>query len=88
MPLPTGQPNSDTAGIWRMFGVGWTLVCELIAGLLIGWGIDWLAGTEKVFTIVGAVAGLVVGMTGFIRSALAENRRMERGRKKERADDA
>ena len=79
-----GKPSNDpdTAGIWRMASVGWTLVCEIAAGLLLGWGLDWLVGTNKLFLVIGAIVGLLVGMTGFIRSALAENRRMSRDRGK------
>ena len=38
--------------------------------------------TDRVFFLIGGLMGLLVGMTGFIRSALAENRRMERERKR------
>ena len=64
-----------------MATVGWTLLCEILAGMAIGWGLDWLFGTEKVFLIIGALTGILVGMIGFIRSSLAENRRMEQIRK-------
>ena len=81
--LPSSKNNDqDTAGIWRMASVGWTLVCEIIAGMVLGYGVDWLAGTDRVFLVIGAIGGVLVGMTGFIRSALAENRRMERERKR------
>ena len=66
-----------------MASVGWTLVCEIIAGMVLGYGIDWLVGTDRVFLVIGAIVGVLVGMAGFIRSALAENRRMERERKRD-----
>ena len=78
-----GQDDPNTAGIWRMASVGWTLVCEIIAGMVLGYGIDWLVGTDRVFLVIGAISGVLVGMAGFIRSALAENRRMERERKQD-----
>jgi len=77
-----GKHDPDTTGIWRMASVGLTLVCEIIAGLVLGWGVDWLMDTDRVFFLIGGLMGLLVGMTGFIRSALAENRRMERERKR------
>lgn len=36
---------------------------SVAAGLLLGLGIDWLAGTGPWFTIVGIVAGFVSGFT-------------------------
>ena len=83
--LPLGDSDSTPeakARLFRLMGMGWTLVTELVAGMLIGWGIDWLFGFDTVFFIVGAVVGLLVGMTSFIRAALAENRRLEQERTK------
>lgn len=77
-----GDSKGSNAHIWRTATMGWTLVCEIAAGILLGWGVDWLAGTDKVFIIVGAIGGLTVGMTSFIRSAMAENRRLEREQKR------
>ena len=82
--LPFGKTNQspeDQTRMWRLAGMGWTLVTELIAGMLFGWGLDWAFGTEKVFIIVGAIVGLLVGLSSFIRAALAENRRLEQERK-------
>jgi F0F1-type ATP synthase assembly protein I len=64
-----------------MATLGWTLLCQILGGLALGWGLDWLLGTDRVFLIIGVLAGILVGMTGFIRTSLAENRRMERIRK-------
>ncbi len=36
-------------------------VSSVIAGLLIGLGIDWLAGSAPVATIIGVVLGFVAG---------------------------
>lgn len=57
-------------------------MCEIVAGILIGMFVDWLADTDRVFLIVGAIAGLVVGMTSFIRAAMKENRRLAREQKR------
>ncbi len=52
---------------------------SVIAGLLLGLGIDWLAGTSPIFTIVCIVAGFV---SGFVRlwaaSAVIEEQAKER----------
>ena len=52
---------------------------SVIAGLLIGLGIDWLAGTSPIFTIVCIVAGSV---SGFVKlwaaSAVLEEQAKER----------
>lgn len=82
--LPLGDSDSTPeakARMFRLMGMGWTLVTEVAAGLLLGWGVDWIFGYDKVFLIVGAIVGLLVGMFSFIRSAMAENRRLEQERK-------
>jgi len=57
----------------RLLGMGLTFSGELVAGLLIGWGLDELLGTERVFLIIGTVAGLLVGTIGFFRAAKRAN---------------
>lgn len=82
LPFGKSQPSPEEQNrMWRLAGMGWTLVTELIAGMLIGWLFDWIFGLEKVFIVVGAVVGLLVGLSSFIRTALAENRRLEQERK-------
>jgi F0F1-type ATP synthase assembly protein I len=61
--------------------MGFTLTTEVVAGVLLGWLADWAFGFEKTFIVVGAILGVLVGMTGFIRSAMAENRRAARERR-------
>jgi len=63
--------------------MGFTLTTEVVAGVLLGWLADWAFGYDRTFIVVGAIVGVLVGMTGFIRSALAENRRAERERNKQ-----
>ena len=57
----------------RLLGMGLTFSGELVAGLLLGWGLDVLLGTERVFLIIGTVAGLLVGTIGFFRAAKRAN---------------
>ena len=57
----------------RLLGMGLTFSGELVAGLLLGWGLDVLLGTERVFLIIGTIAGLLVGTIGFFRGAKRAN---------------
>ena len=49
--------------------MGFELFSEILAGVLIGLGLDWLFGTSPVFLIIGSIAGVTVGMISFIRQA-------------------
>ena len=80
-----GQAAQDRNRTWRAMDMGMTLVTEVIAGVLLGWFIDWRTGYERTFIIVGAILGVMVGMTSFIRSALKENKRLE-AQRRERQD--
>ena len=64
--------------------MGWTLASEIIAGALIGWAVDHFSGrTAPWGVVVGTIAGVVVGMTTFLRSAFAANREaMEAARRR------
>ncbi|MDP7029342.1 MAG: AtpZ/AtpI family protein [Phycisphaerales bacterium] len=84
MPLPSGksqQSPNEKNRLWRLSAMGFTLTTEVVAGVLLGWLADWAFGFEKTFIVVGAILGVLVGMTGFIRSAMAENRRAARERR-------
>lgn len=65
---------NDQARLWKLSAMGFTMACEILAGLLLGWLVDTWTGTDKVFLIVGTVAGIIVGLTGFIRAAMKANR--------------
>ena len=84
MPLPfkkASQTAQDRNRAWRAMDMGMTLVAEVIAGVAIGWAIDWALDFDKTFVVIGAIGGVLVAMTSFIRSALKENRRLEAERK-------
>ena len=53
--------------------MGGTLVSEIIAGAGIGWLLDLAFGTKPTLLIVFTVCGVIVGMTTFIRIALAQS---------------
>jgi len=60
--------------LWRLAGLGGTLASEILAGALLGWGLDWLLGTLPWFLIILTLGGVVIGMMGFIRAAVREQR--------------
>ncbi|MBR9764912.1 MAG: F0F1 ATP synthase subunit I [Rhodobacteraceae bacterium] len=53
--------------------VGWRMVTELVAGLLlgfgIGYGLDWLLGIAPAMMILFTLLGFVAGMKTMLRSA-------------------
>lgn len=62
------------ARLWKLSAMGFTMACEILAGLLLGWLVDSWVGTDKVFLVIGTIMGIIVGMTGFIRAALKASR--------------
>lgn len=68
----------------KAIAVGIELVAMALAGVLIGLGIDYLAGTGTLWTIIMGVFGFVCGIYQTVKDALALNREMtelERRRK-------
>lgn len=54
---------------------------SVAAGLLLGWGADWLFGTAPVFVIIGVIAGFVSGFVKlWVASAALEDEARRRGR--------
>jgi F0F1-type ATP synthase assembly protein I len=47
-------------------GIGWAITSTLLGGILawgaIGYVVDWMVGTERVFTAVGFLLGAVGGI--------------------------
>jgi F0F1-type ATP synthase assembly protein I len=56
----------------------WSIALDPVYGLIgfgaIGYGIDYLAGTGMLWTVILALTGLVVGFYRFIREALDLNK--------------
>jgi len=74
---PSPQAESAT-GLWKLSAMGFTMACEIVAGLLLGWLVDRWTGTDKVFLIIGTIMGIIVGMTSFIRTAMKANKASSR----------
>jgi len=52
------------------------MVVALIVGGLLGYGIDWLAGTKPIFMILFFVLGAAAGILNVIRAARELNAEM------------
>ena len=64
--------------IGRAWSLGTNLVINLVAGGLLGFGLDWIFNTKPILMIVFGLFGLAFGMLRFIREALRLNREMAR----------
>jgi hypothetical protein len=69
-----GQTTEETRLLWRVAGIGFQFGTEIIAGVLIGWAVDAYFGTRPWGIMVGAAAGIAVGIVTFIRGAIRINR--------------
>jgi ATP synthase protein I len=47
----------------------------VVGGGILGWGVDWLAGTKPWGILIGLLVGLVAGFTRFVREATRAGRR-------------
>lgn len=63
------------------FSSGFDLISSVVAGLLIGLGLDWWFGTGPLFTILGGIAGFGSGFYKLWRfSEVLEEQAKERRR--------
>jgi len=63
---------------WRMMGLGWQFVTEMLAGAFLGWWIGRWLGNETVGALIGTGCGLVVATYFLIRGALKLNSILDR----------
>jgi F0F1-type ATP synthase assembly protein I len=71
----------DRRSVTGGFSSGVDLISSVVAGLLIGLGLDWWLGTGPVFTILGGIAGFSSGFYKLWRfSAVLEEQAKERRR--------
>ncbi|MDZ4756333.1 MAG: AtpZ/AtpI family protein [Phycisphaerae bacterium] len=75
MAHPSERKRLDRIG-WRLAGVGTEFATHVIAGVLLGWGIDWYFEVGPWGIVGGTSAGVAVGMLQFIRRSLALNKEM------------
>ena len=82
IPLsPAARRNRDlkeTRIGWKMAALGWEFSSQVVAGVALGWGADYLFPNLGNWGIIGgAGAGVLVGITTFLRSALKLNSELE-----------
>ncbi len=87
IPLsPNARRNRDlkeTRIGWKMAALGWEFSSQVVAGVALGWGADYLFPNLGHWGIIGgAGAGVLVGITTFQRSALKLNCELEGSVKK------
>ncbi|TVQ61684.1 MAG: AtpZ/AtpI family protein [Phycisphaerales bacterium] len=66
-----GVDNALWQQLMSLAVVGSNFAFSVLGGALIGFGIDWLAGTGPLFLLIFAGVGLISGGWGFIRQANA-----------------
>jgi len=82
IPLsPAARRNRDlkeTRIGWKMAALGWEFSSQVVAGVALGWGVDYFFPNLGHWGIIGgAGAGVLVGITTFLRSALKLNSELE-----------
>ena len=87
IPLsPAARRNRDlkeTRIGWKMAALGWEFSSQVVAGVALGWGVDYFFPNLGHWGIIGgAGAGVLVGITTFLRSALKLNSELEGPSKK------
>jgi F0F1-type ATP synthase assembly protein I len=63
---------------WKMAALGWEFSSQVVAGVALGWGVDYLYPNLGHWGIIGgASAGVLVAVSAFIRNALKLNNELE-----------
>jgi F0F1-type ATP synthase assembly protein I len=53
-----------------MLGLGSQMMSEVVAGVLLGLGLDYMLGTRNRWVVVGSIAGVAVAMVTVVRVAM------------------
>lgn len=79
MPLKTDNDRDEktTRAGWRMAGLAGETASYVVAGGLLGWGVNYLFQIEWGI-VVGAVMGILCGITNLIRGSLKLNAQLDR----------
>jgi hypothetical protein len=81
-------PRTDLSSVGRAWAIGMDLVVYVIAGGVLGWGLDLLFKTGPLLMVIFGLLGLASGMLRFIREALVLNRETTRRAMRGRAGGA
>ncbi len=74
-------PVPDRRSVTGGFSSGVDLISSVVAGLLLGLGLDWWLGTRPLFIVIGVIAGSVSGFYKLWQhSAVLEDQARERRR--------
>jgi F0F1-type ATP synthase assembly protein I len=76
-PHYKGESPAETRLGWKMAGMGFQVASEVAAGTLLGWLFDKWRGSGNIGVIVGASAGILVGLWSLIRNAYKLNRELD-----------
>ena len=71
------EKHNASKKLWRLSAMGFTFISMVISGGILGWVIHWLINVlfidfsmqSRVFVVIGAICGIIVGMTEFFRNA-------------------
>jgi F0F1-type ATP synthase assembly protein I len=72
-PTPRAAPKSSrffSSVDASMLGLGSQMFSEVAAGVLLGFGLDYMLGTHNRWIVVGSLAGVAVAMVSVIRVAV------------------
>jgi F0F1-type ATP synthase assembly protein I len=67
---------------FRMMGLAWQMVTEVLAGAGLGWVADHFAGTAPLWLAIGAGLGIVVSIYSLVRGGLSMNAYLEQRSKR------
>ena len=71
----------DRGSVTGGFSSGMDLISSVLAGLMLGLGLDWWLGTRPLFIVIGVIAGSVSGFYKLWQhSAVLEKQAEERRR--------
>ena len=71
------QPSDKTTRVgWRMAGLAGETASYVVAGALLGWGVNLLFNLEWGI-LIGAVLGILCGMMNLIRGSLRLNKELD-----------
>ena len=75
------KPKPHAEEHYSQANLAWRMVIELVAGLMIGFGmgyaIDWALGTLPIFLVIFVFLGLAAGIKTMLRSAQEVQRKRE-----------